>query len=82
MVAAAEQRFGRIDVLANVAGIYPAALVVEMTDEDWDDVLRNNLTGVFYCCRAVLPRMTARGGGSIVNVASGAAVRPLEGLAA
>jgi NAD(P)-dependent dehydrogenase (short-subunit alcohol dehydrogenase family) len=82
MVTAAAQRFGRIDVLANVAGIYPAALVVETTDERWDDVLRNNLTGVFYCCRAVLPAMIEQGGGSIINVASGAAVRPMEGLAA
>lgn len=81
MVAAAVDRFGRIDVLANIAGIYPAAMLTETTDEMWDDVLRNNLTGVFYCCRAVLPLMRERGG-SIVNVASGAAVRPLEGLAA
>ncbi len=82
MTAAATARFGRIDVLANVAGIYPSARVVDTTDERWDDVIRNNLTGVFYCCRAVLPGMIARGGGCIVNVASGAAVRPLEGLAA
>ncbi|MBO0729283.1 MAG: SDR family oxidoreductase [Acidimicrobiaceae bacterium] len=82
MVAAATARFGRIHVLANVAGIYPGARVIHTTDELWDDVLRNNLTGVFYCCRAVLPDMIAAGGGSIVNIASGAAVKPLEGLAA
>lgn len=81
MVAAAHERFGPVDVLANIAGIYPAAPIVETTDEMWDDVLRNNLTGVFYCCRAVLPDMRDRGG-AIVNVASGAAVRPLEGMAA
>lgn len=82
MVATVGEHFGRIDALANVAGIYPPALIVEATDEHWDDVLRNNLTGVFYCCRAVLPGMIERGGGSIVSVASGAAVKPLEGLAA
>ena len=81
MVAAANDRFGPVDVLANVAGIYPAAPIGDMTDEMWDDVLRNNLTGVFYCCRAVLPQMRERGG-SIVSVASGVAVRPLEGMAA
>lgn len=81
MVAAANDRLGPVDVLANVAGIYPAAPIGEMTDDLWDDVLRNNLTGVFYCCRAVLPQMRERGG-SIVSVASGVAVRPLEGMAA
>jgi 2-hydroxycyclohexanecarboxyl-CoA dehydrogenase len=82
MVATAAARFGRIDVLANVAGIYPGSRIVNTSNELWDDVLRNNLTGVFYCCRAVLPGMIAAGGGSIVNIASGAAVKPLEGLAA
>jgi NAD(P)-dependent dehydrogenase (short-subunit alcohol dehydrogenase family) len=82
MVATAEQHFGRIDVLANVAGIYPPSLIVETSDERWDDVLRNNLTGVFYCCRAVLPGMLERGGGAIVSVSSGSAVKPLEGFAA
>jgi NAD(P)-dependent dehydrogenase (short-subunit alcohol dehydrogenase family) len=81
MVAAAHDRFGPVDVLANVAGIYPGAPIVETTDDLWDDVVRNNLTGVFYCCRAVLPDMRERGG-AIVSVASGAAVRPLEGMAA
>jgi NAD(P)-dependent dehydrogenase (short-subunit alcohol dehydrogenase family) len=82
MVATVERQFGRIDALANVAGIYPASLIVETSDERWDDVLRNNLTGVFYCARAVLRGMIERGGGSIVSVASGAAVKPMEGLAA
>ena len=81
MVAAAHERYGPIDVLANVAGIYPAAMIADTSDEMWDDVLRNNLTGAFYCCRAVLPDMRDRGG-AIVNVASGVAVRPIEGVAA
>jgi NAD(P)-dependent dehydrogenase (short-subunit alcohol dehydrogenase family) len=82
MVGMTERHFGRIDALANVAGIYPASVILETTDEGWDDVLRNNLTGVFYCCRAVLRGMIDRGGGSIVSVASGAAVKPMEGMAA
>ena len=81
MVDAVHEAFGAVDVLANVAGIYPGAPITETSDELWDDVVRNNLTGVFYCCRAVLPDMRERGG-AIVSVASGAAVRPIEGMAA
>ena len=48
MLAAAHDRYGPVDVLANVAGIYPGAAIADTTDEMWDDVVRNNLTGVFY----------------------------------
>ena len=59
LIDAAIERFGRIDVLATVAGIYPFAGAAETTDELWADVLATNLTGVFYCCRAALPAMVA-----------------------
>ena len=73
---------GHIDALANIAGIYPFASVGDMTDEMWEDVLATNLTGVFYCCRAALPKMVARGSGCIVNIASGAAEIPYAGASA
>ena len=82
LVDAAAERFGRIDALANIAGIYPLATVDDTTDELWNDVLTTNLTGVFYVCRAALPRMLAAGRGSIVNIASGAAELPYAGMAA
>jgi 2-dehydro-3-deoxy-L-rhamnonate dehydrogenase (NAD+) len=64
-------RTGQIDILVNNAGIAgPAAFVWEQTDEDWQRNIAINLTGVFYCCRAVVPSMRSRGYGRIVNVAS------------
>jgi 2-dehydro-3-deoxy-L-rhamnonate dehydrogenase (NAD+) len=64
-------RTGRIDVLVNNAGIAGrAAPLWEQTDEDWNRILDLNLTGVFRCCRAVIPHMRQRRYGRIVNIAS------------
>src|SRR5262249_33976475 len=73
---------GRLDIMANVAGIFPFASVVETSDQLWNDVISTNLTGTFFCCRAALPVMLDQGSGSIVNVASGAAVRGHSHLSA
>jgi NAD(P)-dependent dehydrogenase (short-subunit alcohol dehydrogenase family) len=82
LFARTDERFGKIDGLANVVGIYPAERVVDMSDDFWDKVILTNLTGLFYCCRAALARMLESGGGSIVNVASIRASLPREGLSA
>jgi NAD(P)-dependent dehydrogenase (short-subunit alcohol dehydrogenase family) len=82
MIDAAIDRFGRVDVLATVAGIYPFASAGDTTDELWADVLATNLSGVFYCCRAALPAMVSAGGGCIVTISSGAAEIPYAGTAA
>jgi 3-oxoacyl-[acyl-carrier protein] reductase len=70
-VDAVMARTGRIDILVNNAGIAgPAAPVWEQTDENWQRNIAVNLTGVFNCCRAVVPQMRSRGYGRIVNIAS------------
>jgi NAD(P)-dependent dehydrogenase (short-subunit alcohol dehydrogenase family) len=64
------RRFGGFDTLVNNAGIGRFAEVGVMTDADWHDVIDTNLTGVFYCSRAALPRLKQAGGGWIISIAS------------
>jgi 3-oxoacyl-[acyl-carrier protein] reductase len=70
MVALSLERYGRIDVLVNNAGINRLSPVWEMDDDTWQLVLDVNLTGTFRCTRAVLPHMIERRQGSIINLAS------------
>ncbi|MFO1085189.1 MAG: SDR family oxidoreductase [Reyranellaceae bacterium] len=82
-VAATRQRFGRLDILVNNAGVIePIAELVASDPAVWADNIRINLIGAYNAVRAVLPDMAETGGGTIVNVSSGAAYRPLEGWSA
>jgi 3alpha(or 20beta)-hydroxysteroid dehydrogenase len=72
VVAAVVDKFGHIDGLVNVAGIARRGMVWEASDEDWDDVVAVNQTGVFYGIRAVAAPMREAGSGSIVNISSNA----------
>jgi NAD(P)-dependent dehydrogenase (short-subunit alcohol dehydrogenase family) len=72
-VADCVAQFGRLDVLANVAGFHKMRHTVTMTDDDWAADLSVNLNGPFYLCRAALPHLLETGG-NIVNVASIAGV--------
>jgi len=71
VVDASIAAYGRIDILVNNAGILDKHMpAVRATDELWNEVIATDLTGVFYCCREVLPHMVKQGVGSIVNVSS------------
>ena len=69
-VTEAERTLGPIDVLVNNAGVTLDKPSVEVTDEEWDEVLVTNLTSMFRCARAVAPGMIERKRGKIINVGS------------
>jgi NAD(P)-dependent dehydrogenase (short-subunit alcohol dehydrogenase family) len=70
LVAAAEKRFGPVDILINNAGIFAQLRWEEITETDWDRFLAINLKSQFLCAQAVAPPMKRRGQGKIVNLAS------------
>lgn len=70
LVDTAKQRFGRLDVLINNAGITRDTLLVRMKDEDWDRVMDVNLRGAFFMMRAATKLMMRQKSGRIVNIAS------------
>jgi 3-oxoacyl-[acyl-carrier protein] reductase len=70
LIEATRERFGRIDVLVNNAGITRDQLLVRMKDEDWDRVMETNLRGVFLLTRAAGKTMMRQRSGRIINMAS------------
>src|SRR3989442_3180039 len=70
MVERARGELGRIDVLVNNAGIYRAALPLDVTEEHWDAIMTVNARAVFFASQAVLPVMVSQRRGAIVNLAS------------
>lgn len=70
LMARAEAAFGGLDIVFNNAGIGSFAAAPDLSVEDWRRVIDIDLSGVFYGCKAAIPRLRARGGGAIVNTAS------------
>jgi 3alpha(or 20beta)-hydroxysteroid dehydrogenase len=78
-----EQKFGRLDVLVNNAGIgHRPHSVEKISVEEWDRVIAINLTGTFHGIQAVIPAMKRSGGGSIVNLSSIAGLQSMNGTSA
>jgi NAD(P)-dependent dehydrogenase (short-subunit alcohol dehydrogenase family) len=82
MVATANSEFGPIDVLVNNAGVYRNTPLLELSEDEFDRVLAINLKSTLFAIQAVAPQMIARRSGSIVNVASVAAVLAAPGTTA
>lgn len=64
------KEYGRIDILVNNVGLIRDNFLMLMSDEDWDSLLRTNLTSLFYCCRAVIRKMIPERRGKIINISS------------
>jgi NADP-dependent 3-hydroxy acid dehydrogenase YdfG len=69
-VEAARAAYGRIDVIVNNAGVMPLSLMASLKVDEWDQMVDVNIKGVLYGIAAVLPEMTARGAGHVINIAS------------
>ncbi|MEV0035564.1 SDR family oxidoreductase [Streptomyces sp. NPDC050804] len=74
-VAAAHDRYGRVDVLVNNAGVMPLSRLDALRTDEWDRMIDVNLRGVLHGIAAVLPIMSAQGAGHIVNIASVSGLR-------
>ena len=82
MVDEVAARFGRLDILVNNAGTQTWTPFLEVTEDEWDRVIRTNLKGCFLCTQAAARVMQAQGGGAIVNIGSGCNKVPFPGLVA
>jgi 3-oxoacyl-[acyl-carrier protein] reductase len=79
MVELASERFGGVDVLVNNAGIGGTGqTLLELTLDDWERMIRVDLTSVFLCCQAVVPMLIEKQRGSIINISS---ITGVEGTA-
>ena len=78
-VAAAVSRFGKVDILVNNAGISSRGGIEDITEAQWERTMDINVKGVFLGTREVIPAMREAGGGSIINISSGAGIAPAPG---
>jgi len=82
MVAHAISEFGGIDILVNNAGVSGASLIGSSTNDSWHQIIQTNLSGPYYCCRAVASKMLERRSGRIINISSTSGTKATIGGAA
>ncbi len=70
LIDSANARFGTVDILVNNAGVIRDGFAINLSEQDWDEVMDVNLKGAFLCCQAVLPVMKEKQSGKIVNITS------------
>src|SRR5262252_5434583 len=81
-VQLAESQYGKLDILVNNAGIVIYGAIEETTEDDWDHLMGINMKGVFLGTKYAIPAMRRAGGGSIINISSGAGIAPALGTSA
>ena len=79
MVDVALETYRGIDILFNGAGILARGTALDTDEKTWNRVMAVNLNGTFWCCKAVLPHLIKRGGGSIINVSSSTGAHDAKG---
>jgi 3-oxoacyl-[acyl-carrier protein] reductase len=70
MVEETFAQYGRIDILVNNVGLIRDNFLMLMSDDDWDSLIKTNLTSLFYCCKAVIRKMIPQRRGKIINLSS------------
>ena len=81
LIDGAKSEFGRVDIVANIAGVPHNRMIAECSDDEFERILAINLKSVFYGCQAALRVMGEQGSGNIINVSSGAIDTPAPTLA-
>jgi 3-oxoacyl-[acyl-carrier protein] reductase len=82
MIRQTKDRFGRLDIIINNAGIAKDNLLLRQSEEEWDETIKTNLTGCFHVIREAAPLMKSSGGGHIINISSYSGVKGRVGQAA
>lgn len=81
MIGNTIERWGTVDVLINNAALTKDRIVLHMSEKDWDDVINTDLSGPFYCIRAVSDHMVKQRSGNIINISSIVGLQGREGQA-